>query len=76
VEANMAVVDINAELAARNPGKRGEQIARVLEELDESIMMLSMIRDSAALHDDGTVGPLQLVYRRLKRECGVLMELL
>ena len=43
----MAVVDIQSELVARNPGQRSDQIAKALAALDESIVMLSMIRDSA-----------------------------
>jgi fatty acid-binding protein DegV len=74
----MAIVDIQSHLAARNPGHRGEQIAKALESLDESITMLSMVKDSVTLHDEGstTHEAFQIVYNRLKREAGALMELL
>jgi hypothetical protein len=78
VEADMAVVDIQSELAARNPGQRSDQIARALEALDESVIMLSMVRDSMTLHDEGstTVEAFHIVHKRLRRECDRLMEIL
>lgn len=74
----MAIVDITAELAARNPSKRSDQIAKTLESLDEGITMLGMVKDSVTLHDEGsaTDEALEIVYLRLKRECGALMDLL
>ena len=74
----MAVVDIQSEFAARNPGQRSDQIARTLEALDENITMLSIVRDSMMLHDERmtTIEAFHIVHKRLKRECARLMELL
>lgn len=74
----MAIVDIQSHLAARNPGHRDDQIAKTLEALDEGIIMLSMIRDSLALHDEGstTYEAFHIVHMQLKRACGTLQELL
>ncbi len=74
----MAVVDIQSHLAARNPGHRSDQIAKTLESLDEGITMLSMVKDSVTLHNEGsaTLEAFHLVYTNLKRDAHALMELL
>ena len=74
----MAVVDIQSELAARNPGRANDQIARRLQAIDEQITMLSMAKDSAAISeaDDNLVRGLEMIHGRLRRECDRLFTLL
>lgn len=75
----MAVVDIQSELAARNPRGAKDQIAKRLEAIDETITMLGFAADSAAMAeqpDDNLVRGLILVHKRLRRECDRLFALL
>ena len=74
----MAVVDIQSELAARNPSRAKDQIARRLQVIDEQITMLAMAKDSAAISeaDDTLIPGLEMIHGRLRRECDRLFMLL
>ena len=74
----MAVVDIQSELAARNPGRAKDEIAKSLQVIDQQITMLSLAKDSAALSeaDDTLIRGLQMIHGRLRRECDRLFQIL
>ena len=74
----MAVVDIQSELAARNPGRTKEEIAKSLQVMDQQITMLSLAKDSAALSeaDDTLIRGLEMIHGRLRRECDRLFQIL
>jgi len=75
----MAVVDIQSELAARNPSRAKDQIAKSLSAIDENISLLALARNSAGMAeevDDELVRGLDLIHRRLRRECDRLFQLL
>jgi len=75
----MAVVDIQSELAARNPSRTRDQIARSLSKIDENISLLALAKNSAGMAevvDDELVLGLELIHRRLRRECDRLFQLL
>jgi len=75
----MAVVDIQSELAARNPSRTRDQIARSLSKIDENISLLALAKNAAGMAevvDDELVLGLELIHRRLRRECDRLFQLL
>jgi len=75
----MAVVDIQSELAARNPSRTRDQISRSLSAIDENISLLALAKNSAGMAevvDDELVLGLELIHRRLRRECDRLFQLL
>lgn len=74
----MAVVDITAELAARNPEALKVTIMKGLIRLSEDTLMLAMIRDSAALRanpSEDAIDALGIVQQRMSDKCDELMGL-
>lgn len=74
----MAVIDITAELAARNPETLKTAIMKGLLRLAEDTLMLAMIRDSAARRanpSEDAVEALSIVQQRMSDKCDELMEL-
>lgn len=75
----MAVVSIESELAARNPNRAKDQIGRRVEAIDENVVLLELAISRAILAeypDEALVRGLQLIGRRLRRECDRLFTLL
>lgn len=74
----MTVVNIEYELAARNPNRAKQQIERRMAAIDEGIVLLALAKDSAALtaEDEALIRGLDLIHRRLRRECDRLFTLL
>jgi hypothetical protein len=74
----MAVVDINSQLAARNPEALKATIMKGLLRLAEDTVMLAMIRDSAMLRANpsaNAVEALEIVQQRMSDTCDELMGL-
>jgi hypothetical protein len=79
----MTVIDISAARPSRNPPLskpifKTDQIAKCISEIDESITMLEILADNAALHEDDEprIKALHFIYRRLKTETDRLCMLL
>ena len=74
----MAVVDINSELAARNPHGAKNEVHKTLRAMDTHITMLGLAADSAALteQDEKLIRALYMAYGGLVAEHGRLCQLL
>lgn len=74
----MGVINIEAELAARNPKTAKEQIAQRMQRMDQQITMLSLAKDAAVVSeaDDELIRGLEMIHGELRRECDQLFMLL